>query len=98
MPGTPNVTQATGDQGVDVIAMKNGMRVVLQCKKYSSPVGNKAVQEIVAGKIHEQAHHAAVVTNNTFTSSALQLASTNGVKLLHVTELSDFANTIEGCD
>lgn len=88
------VTQASGDQGVDVIAVKNGVRVVLQCKKYSSPVGNKAVQEIAAGKIHEQAHHAAVVTNASFTPSARQLANTTGVKLLHVSELSEYANNI----
>jgi hypothetical protein len=28
------------DQGVDVIADKNGLRIVLQCKLYSNPVGD----------------------------------------------------------
>lgn len=88
------VTQASGDQGVDVIAEKKGIRLVLQCKKYSSPVGNKAVQEIAAGKIHQQADHAAVVTNNGFTPSALELANTTNVKLLHVSELEDFAKAL----
>jgi len=75
------------DQGVDVIAEKNSVRVVLQCKLYSNPVGNKAVQEIVAGRIHQQAHHGAVVTNSTYTTSAKQLAATNGIRLLHHTDL-----------
>ena len=44
------LTPTTGDQGVDVIAEKHGSRVVLQCKLYSVPVGNFAIQEIVAGK------------------------------------------------
>lgn len=88
------VTQASGDQGVDVIASKDNLRVVLQCKKYTSAVGNKAVQEIAAGQLHQQADHAAVVTNATFTSSAKQLASTTGVRLLHVSELQGYAREL----
>lgn len=81
-------TRATGDQGIDVIAEKAGKKVVLQCKLYTSPVGNKAVQEIISGKIFEQADFAAVVTNSTFTASAKQLAGSSGVFLLHHEELS----------
>jgi len=35
------VTTQSRDQGVDVVAEKAGIRVVLQCKLYSNPVGNK---------------------------------------------------------
>src|ERR1035438_4284004 len=70
------VTPLCRDQGVDVIAEKNGLLVALQCKLYSSPVGNKAVQEIAAGRVYQQAHHGAVVTNGTYTASAEQLADT----------------------
>ncbi len=80
-------TPLSHDQGVDVIAEKNGVRVVLQCKLYSNPVGNKAVQEIAAGRAHQQAHYAAVVTNNAYTRSAKELAATNGIWLLHFSEL-----------
>lgn len=82
-----NVTPRGQDQGVDVIAHKNGISIVLQCKFYSNPVGNKAVQEIAAGRVHQQAHYGAVVTNNTYTASARQLAKTNGILLLHHSEL-----------
>ena len=84
------VTQGSRDQGVDVIAEKCGVRVALQCKLYSGAVGNKAVQEIAAGKIHERAHKGIVVTNSRYTSAAEQLASTNNVLLLHHTDLLRF--------
>ena len=45
-------TKASGDQGIDVIATKDGIKAVFQCKKHSSPVGNKAVQEAIAGKAY----------------------------------------------
>ncbi len=83
------VTLRSRDQGVDVIGEKAGVRIALQCKLYSKPVGNQAVQEIVAGKAHERAHWGAVVTNNRYTSSAQQLASTNGILLLHYSDLAN---------
>ena len=82
-----HVTRQSRDQGVDVIAEKNGLRIVLQCKLYSAPVGNKAVQEAVAARAFEQAHYCAVVSNSSYTSAAEQLASTNKVLLLHYGDL-----------
>ena len=88
------VTQSSGDQGIDVIANHGDIKVVFQCKKYSQPVGNAAVQEIIAGKHFEQADIAAVVSNNSYTQSAKQLASVAGVHLLHYSELEQFAEKI----
>lgn len=81
-------TKGSGDQGVDVLAVKSGIRVVLQCKKYSKPVGNKAVQEAHAAMSFAAAHRAAVVSNQAYTPSARQLARSTGVLLLHFTDLA----------
>jgi HJR/Mrr/RecB family endonuclease len=88
------VTQASGDQGVDIIAKYDNVNVAFQCKKYSSPIGNKAVQEIIAGKKFVQADIAAVVSNSRYTSSAKQLANVTGVHLLHYSELRQFNQKI----
>ncbi|XYQ53239.1 restriction endonuclease [Pectobacterium carotovorum] len=88
------VTQASGDQGVDVIAEKNGVSVAIQCKKYSSPIGNGAVQEVVAGKAFYGASVAVVVTNNTYTASARTLANSQDVYLLHHDQLDDLDNIV----
>jgi restriction system protein len=55
-------TPVTGDQGADLIAANEGYIIVIQCKFYSKPVGNKAVQEAYAAKAFQQAHYAAVVS------------------------------------
>ena len=75
------VTKATGDQGVDVIATKNGFKYGIQAKCYSGQVGNSAIQEVVAGKTYYSLNKAIVVTNNFFTKSAIKLAEANGVVL-----------------
>ncbi|MEI6234993.1 MAG: restriction endonuclease [Planctomycetota bacterium] len=81
------VTKASGDQGVDIVAERSGRRAIVQCKLYSSPVGNSAVQEVFAAKEYEDGDLAVVVSNNTFTPSAQALANKNDVLLMHHSEL-----------
>ena len=75
------VTKASGDQGIDVIASKNGSSIGIQAKCYSGSVGNSAIQEVVAGKTYYKLDKALVVTNSFFTESAQQLAQSNSVIL-----------------
>ncbi len=75
-------TSATGDQGADLIATKNDKIYVIQVKRYSGTVGNKAIQEVVAAKKYYNGDVAAVATNSSFTPSAVKLAKINNVILL----------------
>jgi hypothetical protein len=93
---TANTTKASGDQGSDIIAEKDGIRLVVQCKLYNHPVGNKAVQEVAAARTHEKADYAAVVSKARYTASAQELAATNGVLLLHHADLQDVDDLLEG--
>jgi HJR/Mrr/RecB family endonuclease len=93
-----DTTKASGDQGTDIVAQKGDLRLVVQCKLYSHPVGNKAVQEIAAARAHERADYAAVVSNSRYTSSAQQLAKTNGILLLHHTDLRNIDDLLDTID
>lgn len=88
------ISKATGDQGVDLVASMDNIRVCIQCKRYSQPVGNKAVQEVVAGKQFYRGTHAAVVSNASFTPSAISLANSTNVLLMSHVELADLTNRI----
>lgn len=76
-----SVTPGSGDQGVDVIAEKEGVCYAVQCKCYSSALGNTPVQEVCAGKSMYNCHVGVVMTNNYFTAGAKQLAEKNGILL-----------------
>jgi restriction system protein len=80
----------SGDQGADVIAERGGRRVVIQCKLYQSPVGNKAVQEAFAAMTHYSADLAAVITSSEFTPSARRLSATTRVALVLHSEIDRF--------
>lgn len=75
------VTVASGDQGIDVIAKRDGRKLGIQCKLYSSAIGNKAVQEAHAGKLFYDVDKVAVLSNSDFTRSAKDLAAATGVVL-----------------
>jgi len=84
-------TPTTGDQGADLIAKKDGKTIVIQAKRYKGPVGNGAVQEVVAAIRFYNAHEGWVVTNSTFTPSARALAHANNVRLIDGNQLRDMA-------
>ncbi|MGS0524884.1 restriction endonuclease [Zobellia nedashkovskayae] len=66
---------------------KNNYSIGVQCKKYSRPIGNKAVQEVKAGIAHYNLNHGIVLANNKFTKAATELALTNGIDLVHYLDI-----------
>ena len=81
------LTARCTDQGVDVLSRKGRVSVVIQCKLYSRPVGNAAVQEAIAGQAFMGATYAAVVSNQTYTRAARALAERTRVLLLSAEDL-----------
>ena len=89
-------TPKSNDQGVDIIVKTlNNNTLVIQCKYYSSKIGNQAVQEIISGRVFYNAKFAAVITNNEYTTSAKQLAKTANVYLLHETQIDIFCDSLK---
>lgn len=68
------VTKASGDFGVDILAEKDGVTYAIQCKRYAEPVGVKAIQEICAGRDYYDRMVGAVLTNQYFTAPAVDAA------------------------
>ena len=68
------VTKGSGDYGIDILAEKDGVTYAIQCKCYTDAVGVKAVQEAYAGRDYYDRMVGAVMTNQYFTSPAVQAA------------------------
>ena len=87
-------TPTSGDQGVDIIASIENLRICIQCKDHEKAIGNKAVQEISAGKLYWKGTHAILVSKSGFTKSAYKLAKANKVKLINESELADLEDLL----
>jgi len=75
------VTSTSGDFGVDVLAEKKGTTYAFQCKRQSSNVSNRAVQEIFSGKEFYKRDKGIVLTNQYFTKSAKETAERTDIEL-----------------
>lgn len=82
------VTQGSGDYGVDILAEKDSITYAIQCKCYSGKVGNKAVQEAFSGCAYYGRNVAVVMTNSYFTQQAIEMAKRTSVVLWDRTDLS----------
>jgi restriction system protein len=74
-------TRYVGDYGADLVTSKDGIKTVIQAKRYKSKAGVKAIQEAVAAKGYYECSRAMVVTNSFFTQQAIELARRNQVEL-----------------
>ncbi len=89
-------TRYVGDYGADLITQKDGVKTVIQAKRYGKAVGIKAVQEAVAAKGMYGCTEAMVVTNSRFTQAAKELARANRVTLWDRDRLVDTLLRVRG--
>ena len=81
------VTPQSNDQGADIIAYNGGDKCAIQCKCYSSSLGNKPIQQVHAAKSYYRCYMAYVMTNSQFTKGAIDAAKATGVRLIDRAEL-----------
>lgn len=78
-------TGHTGDQGVDLVAVKDNDKLAIQAKRYiDESVGNAAVQQVFSGKDMYGCNGAVIITTSTnFTREAVEAAKAHGVGLIN---------------
>lgn len=87
-----DITRVSGDQGVDILAEKDGIRFAIQCKCFASDIGNTPIQEVYAGKEMYNCHIGVVMTNRYFTPGARELAEKTRTLLWDRDKLAEFVN------
>lgn len=99
--GDATVTDASGDQGVDVVWFRETTTVGIQAKAYntSNPVGNSAVQEIYTGATVRGSEYSidtpAVVTTSRYTDGAREAAENSDVILYDRSDLRQWLSEAE---
>lgn len=89
-----HTTPISGDYGVDLTAVKDGVSYGIQCKRYSEPVGLAAVQEVSAGIAYYGLEKGMVFTNSELTKAAQNLAEANGIEVLD----GEYLKSTKACD
>ena len=84
------VTQGSGDHGVDIFAEQGDVTYAIQCKRYEGSVPYKAIQEAYSAKGIFNKDVAVVMTNSTFTQQGIEDAKRLSVKLWDRDKLNEF--------
>ncbi len=76
-----SLTSKSGDQGADLILERYEKRKIVQAKRHSQKVSNKAIQEALGAVKYYDADEGLVITNSYFTDSAKKLARKSDIDL-----------------
>lgn len=85
-----NIRGGSGDQGVDILAEKDGERVAIQCKRYKGMVGPHAVRDLMGAMGSADAQRGLLITTGVFSIQAekmvgeAQIEMIDGNKLIEV--------------
>ena len=87
-------THKSKDNGVDIIAIKNNIRLAIQTKLYyNHKVGNKAIQEVYTGNVYHKCNIPIVITNSYFSQPAINIAQEFKVLLIDRKSLHNIINS-----
>jgi len=89
-----SVLGGAGDQGVDILLTKGDQKIVVQCKNYAKPVGNRLVQEVYTGSTYHGGTEAWVVAPRGYTSGAVELAKRANVQLYDARTIRGWINQL----
>ena len=70
------------DLGIDIVAVKDGIRYGVQVKRYKGVVGANAVRQAVTALNLYECDRAMVITNSYFSKTAIILARSNACFLV----------------
>ncbi len=96
--GYENVEQtAYYDKGADIIAIKDGIRVAVQVKRWSKSVGVDAVRQLIDGTRHYGCDRGLLVTNSYLTDEAIRSAKMWEIEVWDRNKLADYAEGEPAC-
>ena len=76
------LTSASGDMGIDIIAIGSSEKIVVQCKKWRKAVGQPVVRDFYGALMHEKADRGLLVTTSRFSKQAIEFAGGKPIELI----------------
>lgn len=84
------VTRASGDNGVDIMATRSGKRYAIQAKRYKGTVSRRAVSDAVAGMLPYGCNACMVITSGHLSPKAMDFARAHQCEIVDRNVLADW--------
>jgi restriction system protein len=87
-------TPSTGDQGIDIILRKGGIRTIVQCKAHAKPVGIAVARDLYGTLIASKANLAILASTSGFTKGVYDFATGKRIQLLSLDDIILFSEQL----
>ena len=81
------LTNKTGDGGIDLICDRNGIKVLIQAKGHSKPLGVSAIRDAAGVKMTEKPDYMVVICPRGFTKGSIDFAKRSKIILADASNL-----------
>jgi hypothetical protein len=78
------VTPRSGDGGIDILAVRDGATMAVQCKRTSAPASPAMTRELLGSMTHSRVPHGMLVCTAGFSKGARDFAAQNSIQLVDV--------------
>ena len=92
---TVSSTPLSGDQGVDLILMKDGITTIVQCKGYKDPAGPAVARELLGSLAHTRANNAILACTGGFTQGVFDFVRGKPITLISASDLVAIAENVD---
>ena len=89
------VTQTTGDEGIDILLEKGGKKVIVQCKRYSKPVGVSVARELYGTLMASDASEGILACTGGVTSGVVDFISDKPLRVMDLPDIIELSKTVE---
>ena len=86
------LTPQSNDKGIDVLAVKNGLKIAIQCKKFKGVVGSPDVQAFLGAMQNAEVDKGFIITTGTFSIAAEKSTINMPIELYDKISLSNLIN------
>ncbi|MGE0825518.1 MAG: restriction endonuclease [Candidatus Binatia bacterium] len=83
------LTPGSGDHGIDLMLRKDNQLSVVQCKRWTAPIGEPVVRDFFGALMNIGAQSGYIITTSAFTSQALTFAQNKPIRLIDLAALLD---------
>jgi len=80
-------TPATGDQGIDLVIVKDAIKTIVQCKSHLKPVSPSVVRDLYGALVASRAHSAILASTSGFTKGVYNFSKGKRIELLSLQEI-----------
>ncbi len=88
-------TKGSGDEGIDLILMKDGKKTAVQCKGHKKPIGVGAIRDLYGAMMHFGAESAVLACPAGFTKGVWQFAKNKSIELISASDLVEMAESTD---